>query len=76
MKCDAYIYKYETGFWGDKCYMRDFGRWDAMADVKASDWSCITDKYQIIDFISKTHTIWTQTQGKLDWACKDVELPG
>ena len=74
MKCnDISTYKYETGFWGDKCYSRRNGRWEEMKGLEATDWSCIRENY-VLDFVEKIQTSRT-LDSKISWDCKDIELP-
>ena len=50
------IYKYETGFWGDRCYSRMAGRWKDNGNWTATDWSCTTPSL-VVDFVEKTQTL-------------------
>lgn len=77
------LYKYETGFWGDKCYWRVQGRWEEI-DVKATDWSCFWSPLHVIDFVLRTETRYVTVKLEGDMAytetekvdtCKNIELP-
>ena len=70
-------YKYEKGFYGDKCYKRLKGRWVEMVYMEATDWSCIEEDAEIkdpeiIDFVAMYRKDRFK-QRKLK--CEEVELP-
>ena len=79
MRCTndpANPYKYEKGFYGDKCYHRLSGRWVELVKMEATDWSCIEedaeiDDAEIIDFVAMTR----KGRYAKKYECKEVDLP-
>ena len=67
------IYKYETGFWGDRCYSRMAGRWKDNGNWTATDWSCTTPSL-VVDFVEKTQTLIVGSKNFVEY-CQEIELP-
>jgi hypothetical protein len=84
-----FTYKYEAGFFKDRCYRRAQGRWRELDEFyEAADWSCVSnltgENYKtihVIDFLELKQKNWSEGRafaGPPRWSempCEEVVLP-